>query len=190
MTIISFVIGVIGFGITIWQVREAIKAAKAAKTAAERAETAARNVRASMVLATTIADCVVALAMMDDIKVHHRRYNWAPLPDLYSHLKRRLVSIRSGNDNLMEEHRLAIQGALTQFSLMEEQVERHIVNTTNGDGAAPVAAGASPATFAGAARNKAPDIARLNSVVTTQIDKLYVILTELQRSIRNQDHGG
>jgi hypothetical protein len=168
VTIVGTVLTIAGIGIAIHQSVGAQRAAKEAKTASERAETAARNVRGSLVLTTTIADCVVAIGMMDQIRVHHRENNWKPLPDLCSQLKRRLGSIRSENDNLTEAQAVAIQSALAQFTTLEKQAERQLVN---------------------GGKTTKPNVPKMNEVVSEQIDKIHTILTELQRAIRKQDHG-
>jgi hypothetical protein len=173
MELLLALLAIVGFPLTIYQVWQGVKAAKGAEraaklaqTASERAEAAAKNVRGSLVLATTIGDCVVALGMMEQIKVHHREGNWKALPNLCSEVKHRLISIRSHNDNLTDGHREALQLTIGQFTTLQGTAERQM---------------------AGGA--KAASVPRLNEIVSEQADRLQTILTELQRSIREQDHG-
>jgi len=173
VALVGFVLTVLGFLFTIYTIKQGVDAArlaeaaaKQAKTASERAEAAAKNVRGSLVLATTIGDCVVALGMMEQIKVHHRESNWKALPDLCSEVKHRLISIRSQNDNLTEPQRETLQLTIGQFTILEGTAERQM---------------------AGGA--KAASVPKLNEIVSEQADRLQTILTEMQRSIREQDHG-
>jgi hypothetical protein len=96
---------------------------------------------------------------MNEIKRLHRVEAWAILPDRYAALRNMLISIRSMNPSLREEYRIAIQNALQQFSDIEKAVERSLVS------------------------NKQLNRARLNAIVTTQVDKLIEILEEIKRDI-------
>jgi hypothetical protein len=81
------------------------------------------------------------------------------LPDHYSSLKRNLIAIRGRTPNLSEPKRTEIQAAIQQLSINERQVERAI-------------SGANP-----------PATDRLNEIISRQIDRLAVLLVDLQNEV-------
>ena len=96
---------------------------------------------------------------MNEIKRLHRVEAWVILPDRYAALRNMLLSIRSMNPDLREEYRTVIQNALQQFSDIEKAVERSLVS------------------------NKPLNRARLNAIVSVQVDRLIEILEEIKRDI-------
>jgi hypothetical protein len=97
---------------------------------------------------------------MNEIKRLHRAEAWVVLLDRYAALRGMLISIRSMNPDLQAEYRTAIQNALQQFSDIEKTVERSL------------------------ASNKQPtNRARLNEIVSIQVDRLVEILEEIKRDI-------
>ena len=102
---------------------------------------------------------------MNEIKRLHRAEAWVILPDRYAALRNMLISIRSTNPDLQVEYRTAIQSALQQFSAIEKTVERSL------------------------ASNKPPtNRAKLNEIVSVQVDRLIEILEEI--TYRSPKFGG
>ena len=74
----------LGFSFTIWKVL-------AAKSAAVLAHKAASDAQEAISKYDSVAAFSSALAMIDEIKRHHRNAAWAVLPDWYSALRRILM---------------------------------------------------------------------------------------------------
>ncbi len=155
--ILSSVIGllfvIIGFFVTVINVLRS-------KKASEKAEEAAVQVMDNMRKFDTITEFSSAISAMDEIKRLHRQKAWDILPDRYSFLRKSLISIKTTNPNMLKEYQSALQTAITNFSSIEDQVEK-----------------------ANLQKKSPPDIAKLNKVVSKQIDKLHQILTEIKNQI-------
>ena len=145
--ILSSVIGllfvIIGFFVTVINVLRSKKASEKAEEAFD-----------------TITEFSSAISAMDEIKRLHRQKAWDILPDRYSFLRKSLISIKTTNPNMLKEYQSALQTAITNFSSIEDQVEK-----------------------ANLQKKSPPDIAKLNKVVSKQIDKLHQILTEIKNQI-------
>jgi hypothetical protein len=115
--LIGLLISFVGFFVT-------IKTSRNARTAATQATLAVESMREDLRKGDMVADFSSALAIMDEIKRMHRSPNLHLLPDLYSQLRRSLVSIRSSNPLLSDADQGAIQNAITQFSASERLVEK------------------------------------------------------------------
>ncbi len=103
------------------------------------------------------ADFSATITTMNEIKRRHRDEAWVIRPDRYAALRNMLLSIRSMNPDLREEYRTVIQNALQQFNDIEKAVERSLVS------------------------NKPLNRARLNAIVSVQVDRLIEILEEIKR---------
>ena len=97
---------------------------------------------------------------LEDIRRLHRLQAWSALPDRYTSLRRDLIAIRGRTPNLTEDQRSNIQGAIQQLSNIERQVENAMA------GGADV-----------------PSVNRINDIVSRQIDRLAVLLVDLQSEI-------
>lgn len=152
-SVIGLIITVISFVVILRNVRRS-------KTAAEQAKKAVDQVRDDLLKTDTVAEFSSTLSSMDEIKRLHRQDAWKILPDRYSSLRRSLISIKSSNPNMSEEYKIAIQGAIQIFSSIEKQVEQAL------------------------SQNKTPpDVSKLNSIISRQIDKLQQILVEMKNQI-------
>lgn len=147
----------VGFAITIIGVWRS-------KGAAEQARQAAVATREYIAHYDAIADLSSATATMEEIKRLQRYGVWAVLPDRYSELRRRLVAIRDSHANLGEDQRQALQGAMGTFADLERKIEK------------ATAGGSAP-----------PNPAKLNDIVSGQIDRVHAVLLSVQRALR-QDH--
>ncbi len=154
------ILNVIGLLITILGFITAIRTARSAKNAAQKAEIEVIKVREDMGKLRTVADFSSAVTLMEEIKRLHRLGSWEDLPDRYSSLRNLLVTARSGNQKLSDEHKSLIQNALLQFSTMEHKVDRHLI-----------------------AKQTKPDVSQLNNIVSKQIDNIRGILVEIQNSV-------
>ncbi len=149
-------LGVLGFGVTIWQVMRA-------RSAAEHANRAVLDVKKRLASVDIAMELTSAIALMDEIRRHHRSENWMMLPDRYSVLKRHLITIRrSSHTSLSDEERTTIQSAITQFTMIETQIERCLHN-----------------------EDKSPNVSRLNSIVAQQIDAVFEVVIAHRGRLQN-----
>jgi len=97
---------------------------------------------------------------MDEIKRLHRAAAWSAVPDRYAVLRRLLASINGLNPSLDERQKSVLSGAIVQFRTMEEQVEK-----------------AQAANRAGEL-----DVARLNRIVSRQLDVLNGVMIRIRQT--------
>jgi hypothetical protein len=142
-----------GFGFTIWGVLRSKAAAEAAKTAALQTQKDLKHL-------DTIMDFSTAITIMEEIKRHHRSGNWQILPDRYSALRQKLISIKSNHADISEIHALALQSAIQDFSDMEKDVERALMRNV-----------------------KPTKVSRFNEIVSNQIDALNVVLIDIKNQM-------
>jgi hypothetical protein len=152
-SVTGVLISIVGFVITITSVIRS-------KKAAQRAEEAVQDVRRSILRADTVMELSQAVTIMEEIKRLHRTLAWGLLPDRYSTLRRLLISIRSANPGLRDQHLAALQGSILQFTQIEKKVERSL------------AGGGSP-----------PNVALLNEIVAEQADKINEVLVTIRQDI-------
>jgi hypothetical protein len=101
-------------------------------------------------------ELAAATSALQEIKRLQRDGEWQDLLERYSTLRSALIAIRASSQVLIEQHQTVIQGAITQIRTIETKVERAI---EAGD---------------------KPSAARLNAVVSDQLDKLSQVLGELR----------
>jgi hypothetical protein len=154
------VISIVGFAATIIAVRRS-------KNAAQRAEEAAREVKTEIVRADTIMELSAAITIMEEIKRLHRSNAWTILPDRYSSVKRLLISIRASSPNIQDEQKQSLLAAIQHFSTMEKKVERFLAD--------PV--------------QSAPNAAKLNEIVSSQLDRVNDTLAAIKQLIGIEPYG-
>jgi len=147
---------VIGFGITIFGVWRS-------KTAAEQARQAAIATRESIANYDAVADLASAMAIMEEIKRFQRHGVWFVLPDRYSELRRRLVTIRRSQTRLTEVDRQTLQAAIEKFAQLEQTIDRAVANSRT---------------------PPRPD--KLNDIVAGQIDEVHAVLLTLRETLRSE----
>jgi hypothetical protein len=152
-------ISIVGFAVTIISVL-------ASKKAAQRAGDAALEVRDKFLRTDTIMELSGAIAIMEEIKRMHRLDIWSLLPDRYSSVKRLLVTIRSSHAILSPEHRAVLLGAIQHFSDIEKKVERAL-----------------------ASKSTPSNVAKLNEIVSLQLDHINEILAALRQEIGTKKNG-
>lgn len=128
------------------------------KSAAQRAEHAANSTRESVRLIDTVVDFTAAITALDEIKRLHRTSNWALVLDRYSTIRRLLVIARANNRQLTGRQQEAIQSALANLIVLESTLERAF------------------------ATGSTPNAPKLNASISTNIDDLLAVLTEIKMS--------
>ena len=145
-SVAGLLLTVIGFGLTLYGVRKS-------RTASESASLAAKDAKNAILHTETIYNFSSAVTMMEEVKRLHRAEAWEVLPDRYSYLRKSLISILSTHKELSPEHRTLIQSAVVQFRELESSIEVYLTN-----------------------KKTLPNSAKLNKIVTNQIDKLDEVL--------------
>jgi hypothetical protein len=128
------------------------------KSAAQRAERAANSARETVRLMDTVVDFTAAITALDEIKRLHRTSNWVLLLDRYSTIRRLLVIARANNSQLTSHQREAIQSSLANLIVLENTLERAL------------------------ASGSTPNAPKLNASISTNIDDLLAVLTEIKTS--------
>lgn len=159
-SVVGVFISLVGFAVTIWGVLRS-------KNAAQKAEEEVSKVRETILNLDTVMGFSEAITIMDEIKRLHRATAWAILLDRYSALKRILISIRSANAEMSDDHKTAIQSAIQNFTDIEKKVERVLALQSN-----------------------PPNVAKLNEIVSIQLDKLSEVLAAIRQEIGVEKHGG
>src|SRR4051812_47034786 len=149
-SIAGVLLAVIGFGATLYGVFKS-------KSAAERAEAATAQTRDTILVLNAVDDFSTAVAAFEEIKRLHRANAWVILPDRYSELRKRLVSLRATYSHLSQENRASIQAAIQHLVDLEARVEKAL------------ASGTMPA-----------NVPKINEIVSTQADKLSELLAVLK----------
>jgi ERCC4-type nuclease len=159
-SVVGVGISLVGFGITIWGVLRS-------KKAAQRAEEAAHDVKTQIFRTDTIEDLAAAITTMEEIKRLHRVNNaWPILPDRYSSVRRLLISIRTFSPYISEEQKESLLASVQHFSDMEKKVEKYLANS----------------------EQQPPNAARLNEIVSLQLDRVNDTLFALRQQIGIERH--
>lgn len=153
-SIAGLLLAIVGFGFTLYGV-------KRSRSAAESASTAAKEAKDAILRTETISNFSSAVTVMEEVKRLHRAEAWEIMPDRYSFLRKSLISIMSTHDDLTDEHRTLIQSAVVQFRELESSVETYLAN-----------------------KKSSPNSAKLNKIVTAQIDKLDEVLNKIKSESR------
>ena len=152
-SLVGLVITVVGFFITIWNVRKS-------RTAAQQAREASLKVREDIRKIDTVSDLSSAISIMHEIKRLHRANEWIILPDRYSTLKKLLISIKVANPDLSETKKKSIQATIQQMTNIDKQIEK-VVDGQEAD----------------------VDVPKLNAIITKQVDRLEEVLIEIRNDI-------
>ena len=149
-SVIALVVSFVGFAFSLLGIWKS-------KTAAERAEMAASNVRKAISQFDRVAAISAAITSMEEVKRLHRVIAWNILPDRDAEGRKSLISVRSSNPQLPQGCLAAIQGAIQHFTEIENEVEKAL-----------------------ASGRKEPSQAKLNEIVSLQIDKLIAVQETLR----------
>lgn len=116
-SIAGVAISLVGFAVTVLNVRRS-------RSAAERAEAAANDARRLIRGYETITDFSAAIAIMEEIKRLHRVGQIDPLLDRYAALRKTLIEVRKMSPLANQNMDQVIQNAITTLAAMEDLVER------------------------------------------------------------------
>ena len=112
-------VAVVGFSITIWQLRQTQSAADAARRAAKGVESAIHKY-------DTITEIATAQGALRSTVEHHREKNWLALHAEYEKIQHAYTNIRVMHAGLRPDEEEQLKANAEQISKMEEQVERHV----------------------------------------------------------------
>lgn len=115
-SVAGVIISLIGFAVTVWNVRRS-------KSAAERAEAAAHEARRGIRIYETVSEFSAAIAIMEELKRLHRLRASDMLLDRYSALRKALITVRRLSPSMDEGIGTKIQNAVTSLAVMEHQLE-------------------------------------------------------------------
>jgi hypothetical protein len=110
-------ISIVGFLVTVWNVRRS-------KSAAERAELAANDARRMIRGYEALSDFSAAIAIMEEIKRFHRIGQIDPLLDRYAALRKVPIEVRKMSPSVNQAMDQTIQSAITTLGTIESVVER------------------------------------------------------------------
>ena len=146
----GFFIAVVGFAATLWNVVRS-------KNAAIKAQEAAQAARDSVRQFDTIVDFSATIADLEGIKRAHRETGISDaLPERYAAIRKQLIVLRASSGKLSDDQLAVIQDAVANLRTMETHIEKALLS-----------------------RAEFP-VARLNALLSRDIDKLVDILTSLK----------
>ena len=115
-SLVGLGVSILGFALTLWQLKRTRGAAAAAKTAAEDARKTIEQYDAAV-------DLAAAVTSLDDVKRLYRFDAIEVLPDRYSIVRQRIVTVRERAQNLTLEHRNSLQTVVQQIAQLGREVE-------------------------------------------------------------------
>jgi hypothetical protein len=128
-----------------------------ARSAAESAEDAAKKARQALLHFDSIANCSTAVNLMEEIKRLNRANSWDPCLDRLATVQRTLSALKASETSFKEDDLTVIQSAIGQVAEVEAKIEKTRM------------------------LGRAPDIARLNEVISKQIEKVHGIQMKLKQ---------
>lgn len=149
-SLLGLVVAVIGFGYTLWQVRNA-------RTAAEEAKKAAAETRDIVARFDTISRMAAAIHILEEIMRLHRLKAWPIVVDRYSVVRRELSMILHKNPGFLEDHRKSLSLAISNVRTIHKSVEKWIEDPNQ----------------------TGPDSSELNEKIAKQIERLTEIYASL-----------
>ena len=153
VSLLSFVVTVAGFALSLWMIWKS-------KTAAEAAETAAKQASGDLRRSFALTDMTSAIAVAEEIRRLHREGSWPIVLERYSHLRGLVVRIREENPGLSRKQRKKVQAIVDQISYLESTIEE--------------ATGKEPPAKV--------DVASANMLLTNQVDALQGLAAALRIS--------
>ncbi len=125
-SVLGLIVSIVGFGITL---RTLFKT----KSAAEAASIEAARIKEELRKNHTITDFSAAVTICEEIKRLQRLEAWNSLPDRYSELRKKLIVLKAIGFELSDDHKSAIQNAITTSSKIEHDLEKIISGNTKPD---------------------------------------------------------
>jgi hypothetical protein len=150
---------VIGLFVSIIGFVWALRGIVTAKRAAQNAELAANHAKESILKAAAIENFATSFEIMEDIKRQIRAGIWEDCLSRLAQLRRILVELRISRSGVNGEQEMIIASAIGQFLEIENKIEQCV--------------GGKPA----------PNAAKLNGIVSKQMDKLQEISLTIKQKI-------
>lgn len=154
-------LGIVGFGLTIVGFAVTLRQVRRAKDAATQAAEAATTARDTLIRYDALADFSAALTGMAEIQRLHRAGAWEAVQDRYSDSRHKLIAVRAALAPLTEEHAASLQSAIQQLLSIEKTVSRL------------------------RSENRLPEVAKLNALLSREVDSLVVLMTQLRLNSEN-----
>jgi hypothetical protein len=162
LTVIGFFITLAGIAIAVWQAIRSRNASERAADAADQAWRAAARVGDAVVKMDSISICSQVLALIEDVKRFQRDANWFMCLERYSSLRQHLIALRTISNLAPDPEMLNIQLIVGQVQSAEKKIEIALADPT-----------------------QAPNIVRLNEVLTNHTDKIQTFKIQLQKNLKN-----
>ena len=121
--VVGLIATVIGLGIAIWQIIGARRAAESAENAASAARRASVETREAIHGVLTVSDLQRVIGYVQQIKSFHRERKWDICLNMYQTLRSSLADIRAQLPDSASRHRLTLQDAIAEVTLIEDEVE-------------------------------------------------------------------
>lgn len=121
LSLLGLVVSVVGFALTVAQVRQT-------KTAAQAAEAAAKRAREAILKSEILVNCSAAIGIFEELKRLHWGAAWTIALDRYSALHQILMGLKAEPGVLSEDQKTTIAGVSEQISAMERRVERGLAS--------------------------------------------------------------
>jgi hypothetical protein len=147
---VGLVLTLAGFGFILYGVYTS-------RTAAQEAERAAKQARSEIFKLDTVTQLTEALFALEEIKRLHRDSAWSLLPERYNKLRTALIVVRSGRSDMLEQQKAILQKAIQDLKAMEEKIDRTLE-----------------------AGSDSPSVAKLNRVISSNIDNIQELLANLK----------
>lgn len=119
-------ISLVGFGVTIFNVRKSKSAAVAAEIAARKAQNALKGIDA-------ISEISMAIERLEGAKSQVSQNNGLFLAELFSRVRRRLISAKDSNENLTLESLEILKTSIRRTRSLENKIYQHVEEGTRLD---------------------------------------------------------
>jgi hypothetical protein len=116
-----------------------------------------RRIRSLLSTMDAVSELSALLAALEELKRLHREGSWVVSLYRYSELRRKCVALRHGGSVFSLEQRSLLLDAIRTLRHMEDRVEQSLQGLTG-----------------------APDVPRLNGLVSDQMDRLEGLLTDVK----------
>ncbi len=113
--VLGLAVSLIGFGITIWQIRQTKTVAKAAKDAAEEA-------KSKFIKTIAITDLSRAVQEITQIKKYFQQHSWKEMANSCDYVVSIIASVKSGNSCLEQKDLDLLNKAEAIFSNLEMEL--------------------------------------------------------------------
>ena len=138
----GLLVSLVGFAITIWNVRRS-------KEASLQAELAARGARDRIMAFDTMKELSAATTTMEEIKRLQRAAAWVVLPDRYSSVRKLLGSVQANGLDFSNDDRIVLVGVMGQLAGLEQLIEKAV-----------------------ASEDWPTNVPKLNNMISQQVDKV------------------